>query len=116
MGILLLGAWLTIHPVLPLLTPDAYGAASDLVAVILLGFFVFGLNFMFEVPALLSKKTHLLVPGSIAGLTVNGLANIALFPHIGTWGRSSLTQPIPGTVLFCCRRVMKVPYPWGEQY
>ena len=68
---------------LPLLTHDAYRGASDLVAVILLGFFVFGLNFMFEVPALLSKKTHLLVAESIAGLIVNVLANIALFPHIG---------------------------------
>lgn len=116
LGILLLGASLTIHPVLPLLTPEAYGGAADLVAVILLGFFVFGLNFMFEVPALLSKRTRLLVPGSVAGLIVNVAANILLIPHIGAWGAAwagVLTYAaFSFTVLFCCRRVMKIPYPW----
>lgn len=116
LGILLLGAALTIHPVLPLLTPEAYAGAADLVAVILLGFFVFGLNFMFEVPALLSKRTRLLVPGSVAGLLVNVAANIALIPHIGAWGAAwagVLTYAAYSfTVLFCCRRVMKIQYPW----
>ena len=57
MGILLLGAALTVHPILPLLTPDAYGDAIDLISLILLGFFLFGLQLQFEVPAMLAKKT-----------------------------------------------------------
>lgn len=116
LGILLLGAALTVHPILPLLTPDAYGGAMDLISVILLGFFVFGLNFMFEVPAMLSKKTRLMVPGSIAGLIVNIGMNFALVPYFGPWGAAwagVLTYAaFSFTVLACCRTVMKIEYPW----
>ena len=89
MGILLLGAALTVHPILPLLTPNAYGDAMDLIAVVLLGFYVFGLSFMFEVPSLLTKKTGLMLPGSIAGLVVNVVANWVLVPRLGPWGARS---------------------------
>ena len=118
LGILLLGASLSVHPVLPLLTPDAYGNAIDLISVILAGFFVFGLSFMFEVPALLSKQTRLMVPGSIAGLVVNVVANILLIPRIGAWGAAwagVLTYAaFSFTVLASCRTVMKIEYPWKK--
>lgn len=116
MGILLLGAALTVHPVLPLLTPDAYGSAIDLISVVLLGFFVFGLSFMFEVPSLLTKQTRLMLPGSIAGLVVNVVANILLIPILGAWGAAwagVLTYvTFSFVVLASCRTVMKIEYPW----
>lgn len=116
MGILLLGASLTVHPILPLLTPDAYGNAIDLISVVLLGFFVFGLSFMFEVPSLLTKKTRLMIPGAILGLAVNIVANIVLIPIMGAWGAAwagVLTYlAFSFTILAACRTVMKISYPW----
>lgn len=116
MGILLLGAALTVHPILPLLTAEAYGAAIDLVSVVLLGFFVFGLSFMFEVPSLLTKRTRLMLPGSIAGLLVNVVANILLIPVMGAWGAAwagVLTYSAYSfLILAACRTVTRINYPW----
>lgn len=116
LGILLLGASLTVHPILPLLTPDAYGSAIDLVSVVLLGFYVFGLSFMFEVPSLLTKKTRLMLPGSIAGVIVNVLANMLLIPLLGPWGAAwagVLTYlTFSFLIMACCRSVMIIPYQW----
>ncbi|MFN9717684.1 MAG: lipopolysaccharide biosynthesis protein [Planctomycetota bacterium] len=117
-GILLLGAALTVHPILPLLTPDAYGDAIDLISVILLGFFVFGLQLQFEVPALLHKKTALLVPGSAAGVIVNISGNLLLIPMLGLWGAgwtAVLTYAaFSFTTLFLCRQISPIPYRWGR--
>ena len=116
LGILLLGAALSVHPVLPILTPEAYGPAIDLVSVILLGFYVFGLSFMFEVPALLRKKTRLLIPGAIMGLTVNIGANFILIPRMGAWGAGwagVLTYVTYSFIILAsCRTVMTIRYPW----
>lgn len=116
LGVLLLGAALAVHPVLPLLTPDAYGEATDLVAVILLGFWFFGLQIQFEVPALLAKRPSLLVPGSVVGVLVNLAANVLLVPVLGAWGAAwagVLTYLACSlTILALCRPVMAVPYPW----
>ncbi len=116
MGILLLGAALTVHPVLPLLTPDAYGDAIDLISVILLGFFLFGLQLQFEVPAMLSKKTKRLVPGSVMGVVVNVVGNFMLVPAFGSWGAAwvgALTYAsFSFTTLLMCRSIRPIPYPW----
>lgn len=116
LGILLLGASLTVHPILPMLTPDTYGRAIDLISVILLGFYVFALSFMFEVPSLLTKRTRLMVPGAIVGVIVNAVANMVLVPIIGGWGAAwagVLTYAAySATVLYCCRRAMVIDYPW----
>lgn len=116
MGILLLGAALTVHPVLPLLTPVSYDSAADLISVVLLGLYFFGLSFMFEVPSLLLKKTGLMLPGSIAGLAVNIAANVVLIPFMGAWGAAwagVLTYLVFSfMILASCRSVMKIPYPW----
>ncbi|MEZ6122032.1 MAG: lipopolysaccharide biosynthesis protein [Planctomycetaceae bacterium] len=116
LGILLLGASLTVHPVLPWLTPDAYGPGIEMVSVILLGFFLFALSFMFEVPALLTKRTRLMVPAAVAGPLVNIAANCALIPFLGAWGAAwagVITYLIySAVVLWKCRRAQKIPYPW----
>jgi len=116
MGILLLGAALTVHPVLPLLTPDAYGDAIDLISLILLGFFLFGLQLQFEVPAMLSKKTKRLVPGSVMGVVVNVVGNFLLVPTFGSWGAAwvgALTYAsFSFTTLLMCRSIRPIPYPW----
>ena len=116
LGILLLGASLTVHPILPLLTPDAYGEGIELVSLVLAGFFVFSLSFMFQVPALLHKKTTLVIPASIAGLLVNVLANRLLIPPFGMWGAGWAGVLTYATysfmILHACRPVMSIPYPW----
>ena len=116
MGVLLLGAALTVHPILPLLTPDAYGEAIDLIAVVLLGFFLFGLQLLFEVPALLSKRTSLMLPGSVAGVTVNVVGNFLLIPIYGAWGAAwagVITYlAFSFTTLAVCRPVRDIAYPW----
>ncbi len=119
-GVLLLGAALTVHPILPLLTPDAYGHAIDLIAVILLGFFFFGLQLQFEVPAMLAKKTGLLIPGSVVGVIVNVAANSLLIPHLGLWGAATagvLTyMSYSFTTLFMCRGIRPIAYPWTRTF
>lgn len=115
-GILFLGASLTVHPVLPWVTSDDYSRSIDLISVILLGFFVFGLSFHFEVPALLSKRTKLLVPGSIVALAVNIGANMLLIPVMGALGAAwagVITYAVFSfTILACCRTVSRLEYPW----
>jgi len=119
-GVLFLGASLTVHPVLPWITSDDYSKSIDLISVILLGFFVFGLSFHFEVPALLSKRTRLLVPGSIAALAVNIAANIILIPHYGAWGAAwagVITYAVFSfTILACCRPVQQIRYPLTKSF
>ncbi len=116
LGILLLGAALTVHPVLPLLTPDAFGPAVDLIAVILLALFVYGLQIQFEVPALLAKRTSLLVPGSVAGVLTNVVLNALLVPYVGLWGAAwssvATYSAYSFTTLFLCHRVRPLAYPW----
>ncbi|HQZ66197.1 MAG TPA: oligosaccharide flippase family protein [Planctomycetaceae bacterium] len=116
LGILLLGAALTVHPILPLLTPDAFGPAVELIAVILLALFVLGLQVQFEVPALLASRTGLLVPGSIIGVMINLSCNWFLVPYFGLWGAawSSVATYIgySFTTLFLCRNLRSIPYPW----
>ncbi|MEP3480135.1 MAG: lipopolysaccharide biosynthesis protein [Fuerstiella sp.] len=120
LGILILGACLSVHPVLPLLTPDDYSAAIDLIAVVLLGFYLFAMSSMFEVPSLLKKKTGLMVPGSIVGLTVNIVANVLLIPIMGAWGAGVagvLTYfAYSAVVLHYSRQADQIPYPWKASF
>lgn len=118
LGILLLGAALTVHPVLPMLTPDAFGPAVELIAVILLALFVFGLQTQFEVPALLAKRTSLLIPGSVAGVITNLSLNALLVPQFGLWGAAwagvAAYAGYSFTTLYLCRHLRAIPYPWRQ--
>jgi virginiamycin A acetyltransferase len=118
LGILLLGAALTVHPVLPLLTPDAFGPAVELIAVMLLALFVYGLQIQFEVPAMLAKRTGLLVPGSIAGVITNLTCNAVLVPGLGLWGAAwsgvATYAAYSFTTLWLCRKVRPLAYPWRQ--
>ena len=118
LGVLLLGAALAVHPVLPLLTPDAFGPAIELIAVLLLGLFVYGLQNQFEVPALLAKRTGLLVPGSIAGVITNLTCNALLVPRLGLWGAAwsgvATYAAYSFTTLYLCRKVRPLAYPWRQ--
>lgn len=118
LGIFLLGASLVVHPILPMLTPDAYAKSIELISVVLLGCYVFGLSFVFEVPSLLSKRTRLMLPGSITGLIVNVFANMLLIPLIGSWGAAwagVLTYVMYSfTILYYCRKAIKIEYPWAQ--
>lgn len=116
LGILLLGAALVVHPILPLLTPDAYGDAIDLVSVILLGFFFFGLQIQFEVPALLARRPGLLTIGSVVGVIVNLAANLLLIPRFGVWGAGwagVVTYAACSFTIYArCRGARQISYPW----
>lgn len=115
-GVLLLGAALTVHPILPLLIDQAYLRAIDQIAIVLLGFFFFGLHFMFEVPALLHKRTSLMVPAAVAGVVVNIAANYALVPSLGGFGAGwagVLTYIVYAAVgLACYRHLYRIDYAW----
>ncbi|MFK7818687.1 MAG: oligosaccharide flippase family protein [Planctomycetaceae bacterium] len=121
-GVLLLGGALIVHPVLPLLVNMDYLESLDQIAVVLLGFFFFGMHFMFEVPALLYKRTMLLVPAAIAGVVVNIVANYWLIPlevngvALGGFGAGwagVLTYVVYGAVgLLCYRHLYPINYPW----
>lgn len=115
-GILLLGASLIVKPLLPMLTPDAYGGSADLVSLILLGFFFFGLQFQFEVPALLTKRSGLLVPGNVLGVIVNIGGNLLLIPVAGVSGAAWVGVATYFVCSFCilavCRRSFRIQYPW----
>lgn len=116
MGILLLGASLSVHPVLPWLTPESYAESIDLVAVVLLGFYVFTFSFIFEVPAMLQKRTRILIPAAVLALTVNIAANALLIPVLGAWGAGwagVVTYAVSSfAMLAVCRQVMHIPYQW----
>ena len=57
-----------------------------------------------------------MLPGSIAGLAVNVIANMLLIPIMGSWGAAwsgVLTYLVYSfCILFACRTVMKIEYPW----
>ena len=115
-GVLLLGAALAVHPVLPLLIDVSYIRSVDQIAVVLLGFFFFGLHFMFEVPALINKRTALLIPAAVAGVVVNVTANFVLVPHLGGFGAGwagVLTYVVYSAVgLYCYRHLYPIDYGW----
>lgn len=121
-GVLLLGGALTVHPVLPLLVNLEYAESIDQIAVVLLGFFFFGIHFMLEVPALLYKRTMLMVPAAVAGVAVNIAANYWLIPMefngsaLGGFGAAwagVLTYVVyAGVGLLCYRHLYPINYPW----
>lgn len=121
-GVLLLGAALTVHPILPLLINVDFLEAIDQIAIVLLGFFFFGMHFMFEVPALLKKRTSLMVPAAVAGVIVNIVANWWLIPlsfngePLGGFGAGwagVLTYVVYAAVgLLCYRHLYPISYPW----
>lgn len=121
-GVLLLGAALTVHPILPLLIDVDYIQAIDQISVVLLGFFFFGMHFMFEVPALLKKRTGLMVPAAVAGVIVNIIANYWLVPMqfngapLGGFGAGwagVITYIVYAAVgLMCYRHLYPISYAW----
>jgi len=121
-GVLLLGAALTVHPVLPMLIDEAFTRSIDQISIVLLGFFFFGLHFMFEVPALLHKRTRLMIPAAVAGVIVNLAANYFLVQatvggmQLGGFGAGwagVLTYFVYSAVgLLCYRQLYPIRYPW----
>jgi len=68
------------------------------------------------VPAMLTKKTKRLVPGSVIGVIVNVVGNFLLVPTFGSWGAGwvgVLTYAsFSFTTLLMCRSIRPIPYPW----
>ena len=116
--VIMLGAALAAGPVLALLTPDAYRGAIELVPVILLAYVFFNLHGQFSVPALLAKRTGVLVPGSVAGVVVNLAANLVLIPRFGAagaaWASVASYAVFSLVTLAFCRRIDRLPYPFAD--
>ncbi len=123
-GIIMLGGALTVHPVLPKLIDPEYLASIDQIAVVLLGFFFFGIHFVMEVPALLHKRTMLMVPAAVAGVATNIAANYFLVPlevngaPLGGFGAGwagVLTYIVyAGVGLASYRHLYPINYPWAK--
>jgi O-antigen/teichoic acid export membrane protein len=116
--VVMLAASMFAYPILPILTPGAFGTAVDLVPVILLAFVFFSLHSQFSVPALLAKRTSVLIPASVAGVVVNVVANCALIPRWGAMGAawaSVATYAVFSFVgLTFYRQIDRYPYPFAR--
>jgi O-antigen/teichoic acid export membrane protein len=116
--VVMLAASLFAYPVLPVLTPGAFGAAVDLVPVILLAFVFFSMHSQFSVPALLAKRTSVLIPASVAGVIVNVVANCALIPQWGAmgaaWASVATYAAFSFVGLLFYRQIDRYPYPFAR--
>lgn len=114
---IMLSVALFAHPLLPFLAPGQFTEAADLIAVMLPGFLLFALHGMFNVPALLAKKTAVQIPPSIVGVAVKIGLNILLIPLLGSMGAAiacvATYAAYSFTGLWFYRRIDHIPYPFG---
>ena len=118
MSIVMLAASMLCEPIIALLTPNSYAEAIQLIPVILLAYLFYSFHSQFTVPAMLAKKTAMIVPSSVSGVVVNVAANIALIPIIGAAGAawaSVLTYATYSFVgLYFYRKIDRIPYAFTE--
>lgn len=118
MLILMLGASLVAWPLLPILTTQAYEGAVDILPVILLAFVFFSAHSLFNVPAMLAKRTVAMLPAAVAGVVVNLLLNTLIVPHFGGVGAAWVSVATYATYSFVglalYRRIDVIPYQFGQ--
>jgi O-antigen/teichoic acid export membrane protein len=114
--VVMLAASLFAYSLLPILTPGEFDKAMDLIPIVLLAFVFFALHSQFSMPALIAKKTTVLIPATCAGVAVNLLANFLLIPLMGAHGAawsSVLTYAAFSlTGLYMYRRIERIDYPF----
>ncbi len=118
MLVLMLGASLVAWPLLPVLTTEAYDGAVNLLPIILLAFVFFSAHSLFNVPAMLAKKTVAMLPAAVAGASVNLLLNSLIVPRFGAVGAAWVSVATYATYSFVglalYRRIDVIPYQFGH--
>jgi O-antigen/teichoic acid export membrane protein len=96
----------------------SFASAADLVPVICLAYFFYSLHTHFSVPVLVSKRTRLLLPASVAGALVNVAANIVLIPALGlagaAWASVATFVVFSFVGLTVYRRLDRIEYPFAR--
>jgi O-antigen/teichoic acid export membrane protein len=115
--LVMLAASLFAFSLLPILTPGEFDQAVDLIPIILLAFTFFALHSQFSVPALVAKKTTVLIPATCVGVVVNLGANVILIPifgaHGAAWSSVLTYAAFSWTGLVLYRRIDRIDYPFG---
>ena len=111
---LILAVCLFSRPLLNWILPGICGAA-DLVPVVCIAYFFFSMNVHFSVPAMVSKKTGMLLPASVAAAVVNVAANMTLIPMYGlagaAWASVATFVVFSFFGLVIYRRIDRIEYP-----
>jgi len=115
-ALVLFGVSLFAKPLLQLMVAPDYLSAYLLVPIICLAFFFFSLHEHFRVPALLAKRTVLMIPVTVAAVMANLVANLVLIPLFGAIG-AACASVITFIVysfggLWCYRRIERYNYPF----
>ena len=101
----------------PLIHP-AYWSGLGLVPVVLWGYLFNGLYVNFLAPAVIARKTGLIMSVTLCGAAVNIAANFALIPAFGMLGAAWATFAsyfcMAALMLFAGRRHYAVPYEYGR--
>ena len=84
--VLLFGVALGSRLIIAILTSPEYAPAAEIVPLLCLAFWVFSLQQFFNLPAMLAKRTQLLLPGSIIACVLSVLGNLVLVPRLNALG------------------------------
>ncbi len=113
--LVMLGLSLFAKPLMMLVAPPDYVAATELVPILALGFLLFSLHEHFKVPALLNKQTRKLLPAFVVACIVNIASNVLLIPAFGTegaaWSSVMTFFVLSSVALLLNRNIQRIDYP-----
>lgn len=113
--LLLLGVSLFVRPLLAIFATPEYAGAAALVPIVCLSFVFFSIDDHFRVPALLTKRTTMLIPANAIAAGANIALNLVLIPYYGAIAAawvSVATYAIYAAIdLHLCRRIDRYEYP-----
>jgi O-antigen/teichoic acid export membrane protein len=113
--LLMLGVSMIAEPLLLLLVADDFRRAGELIPILCLAFVLYSLHSHFAVPALLGKRSDLLIPASVLAVLANVALNVILIPRWGTMGAAVASVgtyfifSFSGLAIY--RRLARYPYP-----
>ncbi len=114
-ALLLLGVALFAKPLLQVIVAPDFLPAHSLVPIVCLAFVFFSLHLHFRLPALLAKRTGMIIPVTVFAVLVNIGANLTLIPMWAEFGAAwasvlgFMAYSIGG--LFWYRRIERYDYP-----
>jgi O-antigen/teichoic acid export membrane protein len=113
----MLGVSLFARPILTLLTTPEYYSAAEIVPIVCLAYIFFGLDGHFRVPALIAKRTVVMLPAALTAAIVNLVMNMLLIPRLGAagagWASVVTFASFSSVGLWRYRRIDRYPYPLG---
>ena len=118
LGLVMLAVSLAAPFLLRLLAAPEYYEAFELVPIICLAYFLFSLHSHFIVPALVAKKTIVLLPIYGVSALINVGLNLLLVPKVGMFGAAWVSVVTFGVFALCglrrYRSIARYPYPLRE--